>query len=126
MSTKKHLVAFAAFAIIVPPLCAETMIVKFDDLLTNETNTARWEYTNVKSGNNGHYIASPNSSIKSQQFNFAVTSVTVCVSLTPACNRNLVISPLALLNESPAPHCEFSNIPRNTETNLVAYKVYLV
>ena len=120
MSTRKHLVAFAAFAIIVPPLCAETMIVKFDDLLTNETNTARWEYTNVKSGNNGHYIASPNSSIKSQQFNFAVTSVTVCVSLTPACNRNLVISPLALLNESPAPHCEFSNIPRNTETNLVA------
>lgn len=120
MSTKKHLVAFAAFAIIVPPLCAETMIVKFDDLLTNETNTARWEYTNVKSGNNGHYIASHNSSIKSQQFNFAVTSVTVCVSLTSACNRNLVISPLALLNESPAPHCEFSNIPRDTETNLVA------
>ena len=72
---------------------AETASVVFDAALTNGTD---WTYSDkVKSSGKGYYFSALGAAAKSPRFDFAITSTTVTVSLTPSCTRNLVISPLS-------------------------------
>ena len=89
MSTKKHLVAFAA--LLSPALLfAISINVTFDAALTNATG---WAYSDdIKKNNTGYFVAGHKARITSASFNFAVTSIVLHVKTTQSCTRNLVIS----------------------------------
>ena len=89
MSTKKHLVAFAA--LLAPALLfADSINVTFDAALTNATG---WAYSDdIKKNNTGYFVAGHKARITSASFNFAVTSIVLHVKTTQSCTRNLVIS----------------------------------
>lgn len=121
----KRIVSPVAFATILIPmiLSANSTTVTFDTALTNTTGATGWTFNDkIKFGKEkGRYYASAQGArIESAQFDFNITSVSIRVSTTSACTRNLVLTPSQSEAGAPAQSYEFTDLPQDAETDLSA------
>lgn len=116
----KRLPLVLAVPLVPAILFADSIDITFDAALTNEMG---WTFNDkIKFGKEkGRYYASAQGArIESAQFGFNITSVSVRVSTTSACTRNLILTPLPNGAGSPALPHEFKNMPQNAESSLCA------
>ena len=116
---KRLPLAFAA--LLVPAiLLADSITVTFDAALTNGTG---WTFNDkIKFGKEKglYYASAQGARIESAQFGFNITSVSIRVSTTSACTRNLILTPSQSGAGSPVQPHEFTDIPQGVESDLCA------
>ncbi len=116
MKTKALIISLAAM-LLPSLLAAESIHVDFNAALTN---TTEWTYDTLKIGNRGCYIYKSGAIINSPVYDFCITSITINVSTTDSCTRNLIIRPVGKGVSDTSLAREFSDIPKGAESDLTA------